>query len=138
MPNGGVLCTYLLILRPGVLRSTLSHIWCKLNLPMILLSVMLLTLMYMDSFNSSGYVMVLSPYYLEVILCSTVASGVSVIMYRWRILQMLLESFSKGPGGLSYIFLITCKLPTLEPVNGSTFNSQVQSTPPSGILSPPT
>ena len=34
---------------------------------------------------------------------------------------MLLESFSKGPGGLSYIFLMACKLPTLEPVNGLTF-----------------
>ena len=29
-------CTYLFILSPGVLRSTLSHICCKLNLPIFL------------------------------------------------------------------------------------------------------
>ena len=29
---------------PGVLRSNLSHIWCKLNLPTFLLRVGLLTL----------------------------------------------------------------------------------------------
>ena len=34
---------------------------------------------------------------------------------------MFFESFSKGPGGLPYIFLITCKVPTLEPVDGPTF-----------------
>ena len=42
-------CTCLFILTPGVLRSTLSHIWCKLNLPICLLRVGLLTLMYIDS-----------------------------------------------------------------------------------------
>ena len=64
--------------------------------------------------------MVLSFYYLEVVLSSKVPVGVTVIMYRQGILQMILESFSKGPGGLSYIFLITHKLPTLGPVNNST------------------
>ena len=34
---------------------------------------------------------------------------------------MLFESFSKGPSGLSYIFLIKCKVPTLEPVDDLTF-----------------
>ena len=34
---------------------------------------------------------------------------------------MFFESFSKGPRGLSYVFLITCKVPTLEPVDGLTF-----------------
>ena len=34
---------------------------------------------------------------------------------------MFLESCSKGPRGLSYVFLITCKVPTLEPVDGPTF-----------------
>ena len=33
---------------------------------------------------------------------------------------MLLESLSKGSEGFSYIFLITHKLPSLEPVNSST------------------
>ena len=41
---GGIPCVCLFILIHGVLRSTLSHIWCKLNLPIFLLSVGLLTL----------------------------------------------------------------------------------------------
>ena len=36
------------------------------------------------------------------------------------ILQMLLESFSKCTEGLPYVFLITHKLPTLEPVDSPT------------------
>ena len=36
---------------------------------------------------------------------------------------MLLESFSKGPRGFPYIFIITCKVPTLEPIDGPTFVS---------------
>ena len=42
-------CACLFILSPGVLRSTLSHIWCKLNCLYFFLSVRLLTLMYTDS-----------------------------------------------------------------------------------------
>ena len=37
-------CTCLLKLRPGVLSKTLSHMWGKLNLPMLLFNVGLLTL----------------------------------------------------------------------------------------------
>ena len=40
-------CTCLFILSPRVLRNTLSHISYKLNLPIFLLRVGLLTLMYM-------------------------------------------------------------------------------------------
>ena len=40
MPNA--LCM-LFILRPGVLSRTLSHIWCKFNLPVFLFNVGLLT-----------------------------------------------------------------------------------------------
>ena len=40
---------YLFNLRLGVLIKTLSHIWGKLNLPMLLLRVELLTLINMDS-----------------------------------------------------------------------------------------
>ena len=65
--------------------------------------------------------MVLPPYYLEVVLCGNVGGGVTVMVYKGRFLQMLLESFSKGPGGLSYIFIITCKFSTLQPVDGPTF-----------------
>ena len=36
---------------------------------------------------------------------------------------MLLESFSKGPRGFSYVFIITCKVATLEPIDGPTFVS---------------
>ena len=65
--------------------------------------------------------MVLPPYYLEVVLCGNVPGGVTVMVYRGRFLQVLLESFSKGPGSLSYILLITHKFSTLEPVDGPTF-----------------
>ena len=65
--------------------------------------------------------MVLPPYYLEVILCGGVASDATVVVYRGGFLQVYFESFSKDPGGLSYIFLTTCKFSTLEPVDGSTF-----------------
>ena len=36
---------------------------------------------------------------------------------------MLLESFSKGPRGIPYIFIIACKVPTLEPIDGPIFVS---------------
>ena len=42
-------CRCLLTLRPGVVNKTLSHMWGKLNLPMFLFSVGLLTLMNIDS-----------------------------------------------------------------------------------------
>ena len=42
-------CACLFKLRPGVLSKTLSHMWGKLNLPMFLFNVGLLTLMNMDS-----------------------------------------------------------------------------------------
>ena len=42
-------CTCLFKLRPGVLSKTLSHMWGKLNLPIFLYNVGLLTLNNMDS-----------------------------------------------------------------------------------------
>ena len=45
----------------------------------------------------------------------------AMMMYSGRILQMLFESFSKGPGGFPYIFITTGKVTTLEPVSGPTF-----------------
>ena len=36
---------------------------------------------------------------------------------------MHFESFSKGPRGFPYVLIITCKVPTLEPVDGPTFVS---------------
>ena len=37
------------IVSPGVLRGTLSYIWCKLNFPIFLLNVGLLTVIYIDT-----------------------------------------------------------------------------------------
>ena len=44
-----------------------------------------------------------------------------MMMYRGGILQVLLESFSKGPGSFPYVSIITGKVTTLEPVYGPTF-----------------
>ena len=61
---------YLFNLRPGVLIKTLSHIWGRLNLPMLLLSVGLLTLMKMDSLiYLDKYLDHLSRYIKEPICC---------------------------------------------------------------------
>ena len=79
MPN--ILCM-LFYFKSRVLRRTLSHIWNKLNLPRFLFSVGLLILLYIEFFNSSGNVMVLPPYYLEVILSGGVACVITMVMYR--------------------------------------------------------
>ena len=42
-------CTCLFKVRPGVLSKTLSHMWGKLNLPIFLFNVGLLTLKKIDS-----------------------------------------------------------------------------------------
>ena len=36
-------------------------------------------------------------------------------------LQVFFESFSKDPGGFPYVFIITGKVTTLEPIYGFTF-----------------
>ena len=72
-------------------------------------------------FNCSGNAMVLPPYYLDIILCGGVVIVATVVVYRGGFLWVLFESFSKGPRGLSYVFLITSKVPTLEPIDGLTF-----------------
>ena len=59
--------------------------------------------------------------YLKVVLCGFVASHATMVMEREGFLQVFFESFSKGPSGLSYIFLITCKFSTLAPIDGPTF-----------------
>ena len=65
--------------------------------------------------------MVLPPYYLEVILSGGVVCVITVVIYRGGFLKVFFESFSKGPRGFPYVFLITCKVPALEPVDGPTF-----------------
>ena len=47
-------CTCLFMLRPGVLSKTLSHMWGKVNLPMFLFNVGLLTLMNMNSLRQAS------------------------------------------------------------------------------------
>ena len=114
-----IACTCFFILRPEVLRRALSHIWCKLYLPIFQISVGLLVNRF---FNSSGNAVALPLYYLEVLLGARVTC-IDVMIYRGGFLQVLLESFSKGPRGFPYVFIITCKVPMLELVGGLTFVS---------------
>ena len=65
--------------------------------------------------------MPLPPYYLKVILTSRMVCIVAMMMYRGGILQVLFESFSKGPGGFPYVIIITGKGTALEPIYGPTF-----------------
>ena len=66
-----------------MLIKTLSHIWGKLNLPILLLRVGLLTLismdslLYLDKWHPS-----LPPYYFEVIVVNGVVSLIVVVMNR--------------------------------------------------------
>ena len=65
--------------------------------------------------------MPLHPYYLEVIFRGRIACVVAVMTYWGVFLQMLFESFSKGPRGFPYVIIIAGKVTTLEPVYGPTF-----------------
>ena len=71
-------------------------------------------------FNSSGNAIVLPPHYLEISLNGGMACVDAMIMYRGWFLYVLLESFCKGSRGFPYVLIITCKVPTLEPVDGPT------------------
>ena len=95
--------------------------WGKLNLPMFLFNVGLLTLMNMDSLIFLAKHMSLIPYYLEVIMTGGVACMVTVLMNGWGVLQVLFVSFTKGPGGFPYVFIITREVTTLETIYGPTF-----------------
>ena len=64
--------------------------------------------------------MPLPPYYLEVLLGGGMTCIAAMMMCGGRILQVLFESFSKGPRGFPYVFIITGKVTTLEPVYGPT------------------
>ena len=67
--------------------------------------------------------MALPPYYLEIVLGGGVVCADAMMLYRRGFIQELLESFSKGTRGFPYIFIITCKVPTLESIDGPTFVS---------------
>ena len=64
--------------------------------------------------------MVLPSCYLEIILSDGTACGDAMVMYGGGFLKVLFESSSKGPRGFSYVLIITCKVPTMEPVDGPT------------------
>ena len=65
--------------------------------------------------------MPLPPYCLEVLFSGGMTCVAAMMMYRGGILWVLFESFSKGPRGFPYVFIITGKVTTLEPVYGPTF-----------------
>ena len=74
----------------------------------------------MDSLIYLGQMVPLPPYYFEVIMVNGVAGLVIVMMNGWGILQVLFASFTKGPGGFPYVFIITGKVPTLILIDGIT------------------
>ena len=61
------------------------------------------------------------PYYLEVLLTGRMAYVVAMMMCRGKVLKVLFESFFKGPRDFPYVFIITSKVTTLEPIYGPTF-----------------
>ena len=64
--------------------------------------------------------MPLPPCYLEFLLGDGMTCVAAVMMYG-GILQVLFESFFKGPGGFPYVIIIVGKVTTLEPIYGPTF-----------------
>ena len=59
--------------------------------------------------------MPLPPYYLDILLGCGMTCIAAMMMYGGGILQVLFESFSKGPGGFPHVFIITGKVTTLKP-----------------------
>ena len=95
--------------------------WGKLNLPIFLFNEGLFTLMNMDSLIFLAKSCPSLPIIWK--LCWVVEWPVflAMVMCRRGIHQVLFISFSKGHGGLSYVFIITCKVTTLEPIYNPTF-----------------
>ena len=59
--------------------------------------------------------------FLEVLLGGEMICVTAMMMHGARILQVFFESFTKGPGSFPYVFIISGKVTTLEPVYGPTF-----------------
>ena len=113
--------TCLCKVRLGILSKTLSHIWGKLNLPIYLFKVGLFSWINMDSL-----IFLPKPCpSLPIIWKFCWVVGWPVLLLWWCIgegsFQVLLESFTKGPRGFPYAFIIASKVTTLEPVYGPTF-----------------
>ena len=99
--------------------------WGKLNLPIFLFKVGLFTLINIDSLIFLAKPCPsLPPHCLEVLLGGGMTCIAAMVVYGGRILQVLFESFSKGPEGFPYVFIITGEVTTLEPVYGPTFVDQ--------------
>ena len=62
----------------------------------------------------------LPPYYFEVVMVNGVVGLVIVMMNGSGVFQVLFVSFTKGPGGFPYVFIIAGKVPTLIPIDGIT------------------
>ena len=114
-------CACLLILRPGVLSKTLLHMWGKLNLPMFLFSGGLLILMNMDSLIFLAKLCPSLPIIWKLLWLLGWPVWLLCWWNGWEILQVLFVSFTKGPGGFPYVFIITGEITTLELIYGSTF-----------------
>ena len=62
----------------------------------------------------------LPSYYFEVVMVNGVVSLVIVMINVRGVLQVFFVSFTKGPGGFPYVFIIAGKVPTLTPIDGIT------------------
>ena len=62
----------------------------------------------------------LPPYYFEVVMVNGVVGLVILMMNKWGNLQVFFVSFTKGPGGFPYVFIITGKVPKLIAIGGIT------------------
>ena len=94
-------CACLFNLRPGVLSKTLSQMWSKLNLPMFLFNVGLLTLMNMDSLIFLAQLCPSLPIIWK-LLWLVGCLYVYCVDERVRGLQVFFVSSTKGPGGFPY------------------------------------
>ena len=56
----------------------------------------------------------LPPYYFEVVVVTGVVGLIIMVI------QVLFVSFTKGPAGFPYVFIITGKVSTLIPIDGIT------------------
>ena len=72
------------------------------------------SLIYLDKWCPS------LPIILKLLWLMGMVSLVIMMMNGWGVLQVLFVSFTKGPGGFPYVFIITGEVPTLIPIDGIT------------------
>ena len=118
MPKGWCTLCMPIYFKPWVIKKHSVQYMVYIELTYVPIKCGIVTLMEMDSLTALA--MPCPPSLLFGKL-SFVASDATVVVHRGGFLQVLLESFSKGPEGLFYIFLITCKFSTLESIDGPSF-----------------